>query len=100
MVGGDVPAETVLVVAIASAVLTVVPLSVMLEADTQAPTPPPLMSTFAAIAAEAESVVEAVKQGIAPETPLITAAGNVSVPLPPPPGCDWLCPFCARRWSR
>jgi len=69
---------------IASLVETVVPLSVMLEAETQAPAPPPLMRTFAAIAAEDDSCVPELKQGIPPEfTVPLTVKGKAELTVPP-----------------
>src|SRR5271155_5263729 len=50
-----------------SVLVTVVALSVMLEAATQAPETPPLISTPAAIVAEVSSFVVELKQGMPPE---------------------------------
>lgn len=73
----DAPPPT----AIGSEVATVVPLSVMLEADAQAPAPPPLISVFAAIVAEDDSCVPEVKQGIPPEfTVPLTVNGKEEEP--------------------
>jgi hypothetical protein len=66
---------------IGSLVETVVPLSVILEAETQAPDPPPLGRIPAARVAEVASTVVLVKQGIPPElTVPETVSGKAELP--------------------
>ena len=83
--GGELPVLMLLVVAMDSAVLMVVPLSVMLELAGAPPAPPPFTRMFVLSIADDDSCVVELKYGIPPEVTVpATVTGKLGVPAAPP----------------